>query len=294
MTFATHLTPEALKAWAGTDRSRWEQIGRVGGGLDSISDGSALAASLRALGSIKDVDDDVLAAFVELCGKEMDPESRREILRALTDDQAGRRGQRAIDRLADARDAVKKYNALLKDPDAGETQLQACIEADPWLLGLEYTAVRGREGLPRGAMDFLLERFDGFHDLLELKAPQDSIIDAPGAGAAPPPAHDFSLSRALSNALAQVHVYRDTLTAESGTMERRYGLHQTEDPRALVVIGRTDLMTEHSTRVLRELNKSLHRVEIVPYDLIGKRAAVILDNVERYLIASNDGADLAA
>jgi hypothetical protein len=36
--------------------------------------------------------------------------------------------------------------------------------------------------------------------------------------------------------------------------------------------------------VLTELNKSLHRVEVVPYDVLGMRASAILDNVERYLL----------
>ena len=66
-------------------------------------------------------------------------------------------------------------------------------------------------------------------------------------------------------------------------MEEQYGLHQTKDPGAMVVIGRASELTDFQTGILRELNQSLHRVEIVPYDLIGQRASVILDNVERYL-----------
>ena len=72
-------------------------------------------------------------------------------------------------------------------------------------------------------------------------------------------------------------------------MEEQYGLHQTKGPRAIIVIGRASQLTDSETGILRELNKSLHRVEIVPFDLIGQRASVVLDNVERYLgVASGD------
>jgi len=37
--------------------------------------------------------------------------------------------------------------------------------------------------------------------------------------------------------------------------------------------------------VLTEVNKSLHRVEIVPYDVLAKRADAVLDNIEKYLLA---------
>lgn len=139
-------------------------------------------------------------------------------------------------------------------------------------------------------MDFLAERFDGVHDLLELKSPQDLIISArAGRGDAPPSASNHSFSRPLANALAQIHIYRGTLTTGSELMEEQYGLHQTKDPRAIIVIGRASQLTDFETGILRELNKSLHRVEIVPFDLIGQRASVVLDNVERYLgVASGD------
>lgn len=288
-----HLNPEALEAWAEADPSRFDDVREIFGPSGGV-DASSLADALRAVQSIQDLDEEVLGALLELCGREADRGSRLGILRALTQDAAGRRdtgevlGQRTPDRLADARSAVKEYNRVL-EAGAGETRLQTCIEAYPWLLGLEYTAIRPRVELPRGAMDFLAERFDGVHDLLELKSPQDPIISVrAGRGDAPPSASNHAFSRPLANALAQIHIYRGTLTTGSELMEEQYGLHQTKDPRAIVVIGRASQLTDFETGLLRELNKSLHRVEIVPFDLIGQRASVVLDNVERYLAVAGD------
>lgn len=58
------------------------------------------------------------------------------------------------------------------------------------------------------------------------------------------------------------------------------------DPRLIIVIGKAGSPPEHRQRVLLELNKSLHRVEIVPYDVLAKRATAVLDNVELYLLAA--------
>jgi len=148
--------------------------------------------------------------------------------------------------------------------------------------------MRPRHDVPRGTLDFILERFDGFHDLLELKDPQDPIIEAPEADGRPPSASRYKLSPALANALAQVHVYRDILTANAQLIDEQFGLPQSRDPRVVVVIGQSAGLPDHRARVLRELNKSLHHVEIVPYDLLGKRAGAILDSIQGYWTAADE------
>jgi hypothetical protein len=181
------------------------------------------------------------------------------------------------------------YEKLLDHPGSSETDLQHFIEENLWLLGLEYVKARPRAPIIRGTADFILERVDGFHDLLELKSPQDPIILAPESShGKPPPAHDYALSPALANGLAQAHVYRDTLTTDDQANERNFGLRDTRDPRLVVVIGLANSLPEHRLRVLRELNKSLHRVEVVPYDALGDRASRILANVEKYLLIAEE------
>jgi hypothetical protein len=236
---------------------------------------------------------------VGLLEKDVEREARLRLLQALTDDPTGRYAasevlaQRLTDRLADARTITAAYSALLDDPESGETDLQQFIEKSPWLLGLEYVHVRPRRALPRGQLDFILERYDGFHDLLELKSPQDPIIAAPEEiDGVPPPASSFALSDDLAQALAQIHFYRDVLSTDAETVSRRYGLRNTRDPRVIIVIGQMRALPPHRERVLRELNHSLHRVEIAPYDLLAERAETVLNNVERHLDATTaDGED---
>ena len=96
-------------------------------------------------------------------------------------------------------------------------------------------------------------------------------------------ASSYTLSKALAQALAQVHVYRDVLTENAEAVDKLYGLKKTRYPRLIVVIGQIESLPPHRQRVLRDLNLSLHRVEIVPYDLLIARTRTLLSNVKLYL-----------
>jgi hypothetical protein len=293
------LTAERIASWAEGNAERLEQLRRIVG----ESDGSAtdsIPGAIAALEGLEDLDEEVISALAGLLGPGMDRDARLALLRALTEDSAGRKdageimGQRAGQRMGDARRATSEFTALIEDPSAGETELQNFIEDNIWLLGMHYVEMRPRQPTIRGELDLILERYDGFHDLLELKDPQDHIVEAPDTEP-PPPANKYKLSTALSKALAQVHIYRHTLTEYAPANEGLFGLPHTRDPRILIVVGRADTLTEHRADVLRELNKSLHRVEIVPYDILAKRATAILDSVEKYLTVSASATeDLAA
>lgn len=286
------LGPEHIVEWAQGNADRVAQLRNIAG----VGDGTAVRADLptvlATLQAMDGIDQEVATALVGLLGQDLDKDVRLRLLHALTEDATGRyattevlRG-RIYDRLGDARVVTQQYAVLLAE-DAGETALQAFIETSPWLLGMDYLRVRERKALPRGTMDFILERYDGFHDVLELKSPQDDIIVAPAAvDGVPPPANDYRLSPALANALAQAHVYRDILTTGADVARNEYGLVNSRDPRLIIVIGQAKPLPDHRARVLRELNLSLHRVEIVPYDVLADRANTTLDNIERYLTAS--------
>jgi hypothetical protein len=291
--FERQLTTQRIEEWAAGNAERIEILQRIVGserGPQKTSPADAVEA-LRALGSL---DSQFISVLAEMLGQELDRDARLELLQSLTDNPDGRRdtsevmGRRASERLGDARQAIIEYAVLLDNPASNETDFQQFIEQNLWLLGLDYVQMRARHDVPRGTLDFILERFDGFHDLLELKDPQDPIIEAPEANARPPSASRYKLSPALANALAQVHVYRGILTTHARLVDEQFGLPQSRDPDVVIVIGKAGALPDHRAGVLRELNKSLHRVEVVPYDVLGARASAILDSVEGYWVASTD------
>lgn len=291
-----HLDVDRLTKWAGDNEKRLGLLRTVATptSAEEAEGPSDVERAVAALESLEELDPRIAEAVAALAMAEPDIEARAELLWALTEDAEGRRSAgnvlqaRTSERLEDAREAARQFDRLLKK--GSETEVQTFLEANPWLLGLDYAHVRPRQSIPRGAVDFLLERFDGFHDLMELKSPSDPLFETSGKDVAIRSASSYRLSRPLALALAQVHAYRDVLSYEE-TLEDLYGLPHSREPRITILIGRVSTLTEHEKRLLKELNRSLHRVEIVPFDILGRRAQAILDTVERYLIAADDEAD---
>jgi hypothetical protein len=284
-----------IAEWALDNSERIEQLRELIG--ETRAEPAGLGDALEAIGTLSDLSPGDLRVLAEFLGTAADREQRLELARAVTSDPTGRYvtgevfAERIGERIDDARHTLAAYNRLLEDSQSTETAMQRFIEASPWLLGLDYAAIRPRASGPSGAMDFLLERFDGFHDLLELKSPQDAIIRAPDIdeGSRVPSPHEYALSATVGQALAQALVYRDRLTRHAGAAMELYGLPQTRDPRLIIVVGRADQLPEHRRRVLAELNKSLHRLEIVPYDVLARRADAALTNVGAYFSAAAEG-----
>jgi hypothetical protein len=291
------LTAERIADWAAGKSERISELRRIVE-ADGPGPPPAPADAVQALRALESIDGATLRTLSDLFVRTTDRAARTELLQALTESMEGRRdageilGRRAGERLQDAREAVARYQELLTVPESNETTFQRFIEQNLWLLGLDYVQMRAGQDIPRGSLDFILERFDGFHDLLELKDPQDAIVEAPDDELRPPSASKYKLSPALANALAQTHVYRHILTGSPDLLEDQFGLPQSRDPHVVIVIGRSESVPPHREAVLRELNKSLHRVEVVPYDILGRRAGAILDSVEKYLTTAPPGSQL--
>ena len=207
------------------------------------------------------------------------PVTVRRLAKELSSTRDGRRAaseaqaDQVTSRIADVRSASNGYRELLSDPEATETDLQDFIGKYPWLLGMEYVRVLPKQEVIRGEVDFLVERHDGYHDLLELKGPNHAIIRSRSVSATGPrPPSEYSLGGELSQALAQVHHYRAQLTSHEAAMEELYGIRHTRYPRVIIVIGRAGDLPETEKRILRQLNQSLHRMEVMPYDVLADRA----------------------
>lgn len=192
-------------------------------------------------------------------------------------------------RMEKVKQEADEFDRMLCDEENGETQCQEWLQNHPWVFGLEYVRVRPKQETARGEIDFLLERYDGFHDLLELKSPQHMIIKEVRnrKDVTPSPTH-YKLGPALSNALAQAHSYKVRLKRDEQYMEEEFQIKKAGSPKVIVVVGMKSKLTDHSVKILEEFNRSLHGVEIIPFDLVAKRARMLVENAERYLLGMQD------
>lgn len=290
-----HLDEPALLRWVGKNSGRIATIRRLADALaegeesEHPADQPTLAEAITAVEKVTPELCDAMVSAVNAEG----PAAVRRMAAGLSSNTAGREtlldalADRTRRRIADVRSASREYRELAERPDATETELHGFIRKHPWLLGLEYVRVLPKQQIVRGEVDFLVQRHDGYHDLLELKGPNDEIVRTQTADEATPdrphPPSGYSLGPALAQALAQVQHYRKQLTGHAAAIDELYGIRHTRDARVTIIIGRASDLSETEEMILRQLNQSLHRMEVIPYDVLAARADAQLDNLEELL-----------
>jgi len=285
-----HLTRDALANWAAGSSGRLELLREIADEPEGLLPQRA-AAALRSL-SVADVRVlDEMVAYLERFGSEA---NIRDILNRLTQSEDGRvvtarvLAERLSDRISDTREQLDAYQRLIASPGATETDIQRFLEHNPWIVGLPYVRARARAEIPRGKIDFVLDRYDGFFDIVELKGPDDVIVADRGEACSdrPSSASAYSLGPALAKALAQAHYYRSILD-QCRELHQQYGLSDSRQPRIMILLGRSTDLSASGREILRQLNLTLHRVEVIPYDLLGCRTAGLLNNIEELLGAAD-------
>lgn len=280
-----YLDADALRGWAAVSTDNFTTLQQVAGSLPPAQDDI-----ISMLSALDRIDADTLSAAVAALREAGGANASQTILTTLTDHPEGRIATieafagRLEERIADVRAHLVSYAELVARPGVTETEVQAFLETCPWIVGLAYVRAKPRVEVPRGEVDFVLERFDGFFDILELKGPDERIISVESRSSSerPPSASAYSLSNALSKALAQAHLYRSTVQQTHGLADQ-YGLPDPRQPRVIILVGRSHSMTSTEHEILRQLNLSLHRVEILPYDVLGRRTEGWIQNLEELL-----------
>lgn len=282
------LTPEMLKDWFERAEGRVEVVRRlVTGEAEAVP--TNVATALRG---IESEDTDLLTEIARYLERVNGGEKLDLFFSQMTRTSPGREAayevlvQRLPERIADIRQELTGYVELIADADSNETAVQAFLEESPWIVGLSYVRARARVPILRGTLDFVLDRHDGFFDVLELKGPQEPIIvePAPRIDGRPHPASAYSLSPALANAIAQAHQYRSLLDMmRDQHLRDQFGLADARQPQIMILIGKSSSLSDSGREILRQLNLSLHRVEIIPYDVLAERTRGILTNLETLL-----------
>ena len=160
------------------------------------------------------------------------------------------------------------FCALLKRAETGETEIHDFInERNPfWLFGLEYLGLDCKvpfpEKKPQFFFDIMLRRMDGFHDLVELKGPHDSLFDRRTK-------NRWKLNSKLSEALGQVIVYLDACDRF-----RRAGLFK---PKAVIVIGNKET---DNARQRKLLSSRLAHVEVLTFSELAEHGRQLLKHLE--------------
>jgi Domain of unknown function (DUF4263) len=280
-----HLTQDALTSWASRSNGRMDLLRDISGDIE----GPLPENVVNVIRRLTIADPRVLDEIVSYLDRFDGDAGLRSLVARLTESADGRAvaahvlAERLSERISDTRGQLEGYQSLIASTDSNETAVQQFLELNPWIVGLPYVGARARIEIPRGEIDFVLDRYDGFFDIVELKGPDEAIVvERRQAAERPPSASAYTIGPALSRALAQAHHYRAILD-QSRELSDQYGLADSRQPKILILIGRSTDLSNPSKEILRQLNLSLHRVEVIPYDLLGRRTEGLLDNIEALL-----------
>jgi hypothetical protein len=173
------------------------------------------------------------------------------------------------DQIKELEEELKKFENLLKQKRK-EKEYQRFLKDNFWMFGPDYVRVRKEEkaGM-KGRTDYVLQRFDGYHDIIELKRPDHKLF----SGTRLP-----TFSKDLKNALSQAAKYL-------AYFSKHYLSHKEETgrdvflPKVYIVIGR---YSARDSELLKIHQNILSRyVEITTYDDILNRAKQTLKTIKK-------------
>jgi len=166
--------------------------------------------------------------------------------------------------------AVRELESMLGQ-DLREGPWQQWFQANGWVLGSQFVRILDERHIDtQHISDFLMEAYDGFLDVVEIKRPDGGLhfwsttVDH----------GNYVPSTDLIKATTQAsrYIYEIEREANSVKFIERVGGVKTVKPRCTLVFGRSNGWNEQQTEAYRILNASFHNLTILTYDHVLARA----------------------
>jgi hypothetical protein len=171
--------------------------------------------------------------------------------------------------------AVSEFREMLKQ-NLVEQKWQEWLKQNYWVLGSEFVKILDeREIDTANITDYLMQAYDGFLDIIEIKRPESSLrfwSDTQDHG-------NYVPSSDLTKAITQAtkYIYEVEREANSVKFLERVGNVKTIKPRCVLIFGRSNDWNNEQKEAYRILNSSYHNLTIMTYDHVLLRAKRILN-----------------
>ncbi|MBL1352947.1 MAG: DUF4263 domain-containing protein [Zetaproteobacteria bacterium] len=170
--------------------------------------------------------------------------------------------------------AIEKFQSML-DNNLVEANWQKWFERNSWVLGSDFVRILDERSIDtKNITDFLMEAYDGFLDIIEIKRPEGGMqfwSKALDHG-------NYIPSTDLIKAITQATAYIFEIEREANSvkfLERVDGV-KTIKPRCILIFGRSYDWNSKQIEAFRILNSSYHNLSIMSYDHIIERAKRIM------------------
>ena len=202
---------------------------------------------------------DILQIFIRESGKEYALEKIYEKLVARVNEleRAKIHLEKQKSRIPELKQRLKEFEGLLKHPKINEQKIHKFLRNNIWMFGTNYTRMFKSEKVMtiNSRNDFLLKRFDGYFDILDLKSPKfELFVKSRGKKRV--------LSKYLKDAISQMMVYLAEARTFYLSIKKQTGL-DVYFPEGIIVIGRRK---DEDKELLKIHNEFLNKIKIWTYD----------------------------
>jgi hypothetical protein len=171
--------------------------------------------------------------------------------------------------------AVRRFERMLRE-DLLEQHWQAWFQANSWVLGSEFVRILDERDIDtKNIADFLMEAYDGFLDVVEIKRPSGGLRFWASALDHGNPVPSQDLVKAITQ--ASRYIYEVEREANSVKFLDSVDGVRTVKPRCVLIFGRSNDWNPEQAEAYRILNSGLHNLTIMTYDHVLARAQRILD-----------------
>jgi hypothetical protein len=171
--------------------------------------------------------------------------------------------------------AIEEFISMI-DEDLKEVVWQKWFEKNSWVLGSDFVKIIGERSIDtKNIADFLMQAYDGFLDIIEIKRPHSKTpfwVEKKD--------HDnFYPSRELIQAITQANNYLYEIERESNSQKFLDSVEgvKTIKPRCILIFGRSKNWNKEQKESFRLLNSSYHSLTIMTYDHVLVRAQKIIE-----------------
>ncbi len=171
--------------------------------------------------------------------------------------------------------AVREFETMLGQ-DLVEQKWQEWLQRNEWVLGSEFVRILDEREIDiSNITDYLMQAYDGFLDIVEIKRPDGNLLfwaNAQDHG-------NYVPSTDLIKAVTQAtkYIYEVEREANSVKFLERVDNVKTIKPRCILIFGRSNDWNNEQKEAFRILNSSYHNMTIMTYDHVLLRAKKILE-----------------
>jgi len=166
--------------------------------------------------------------------------------------------------------AVREFQTMLGQ-NVREGAWQEWFQANSWVLGSQFVRVLDDRHIDtQHISDFLMEAYDGFLDVVEIKRPEGGLLFWASTLDHGNYVPSVDLTRAVTQ--ASRYIYEVEREANSIKFLERVGGVKTVKPRCVLVFGRSNNWNEQQAEAYRIMNAGFHNLNVLTYDHVLTRA----------------------